>query len=101
MNASWDANLQKYETHTRGSMQDIPTEVCDSYSNNTEINNTEISDTNPILSGRDADKDERSDYREYLLSQLDMTRRGYTYWPAGRMIPHTQVTLWEGACGPR
>ena len=23
-------------------------------------------------------------------------RKGYTYWPAGRMIPHTQVTFWEG-----
>ena len=68
----WDANLQKYETHTHGSMQDIPAEVCDSYSNNTEINNTDISDINPILSGRDVDKDERSDYREYLIEQLDM-----------------------------
>lgn len=27
----WDANLQKYETHTHGSMQDIPAEVCDSF----------------------------------------------------------------------
>ena len=43
-----------------------------SYSNNTEINNTDISDNNPILSGRDVDKDERSDYREYLIEQLDM-----------------------------
>ena len=63
----WDANLQKYETHTHGSMQDIPAKVCDSYSNNTEIKNTDISDTNPILSGRDVDKDERSNYREYLI----------------------------------
>ena len=68
----WDSNLQKYETHTHGSMRDIPAEVCDSYSNNTEKNNTDLSDTNPILSGRDEDKDERSAYREYLLSQLDM-----------------------------
>lgn len=46
----WDSNLQKYETHTHGSMGNIPTEVCDAYANNTEINNTEINKTNPILS---------------------------------------------------
>ena len=68
----WDSNLQKYETHTHGSMGNIPTEVCDAYANNTEINNTEINKTNPILSGRDVDKDERNSYRDYLLSQLDM-----------------------------
>ena len=81
----WDANLQKYETHTHGSMQDIPAEVCDSYSNNTEINNTDISDINPILSGRDVDKDERSDYREYLIEQLDMAVL-YERYPYDREI---------------
>lgn len=45
----WDANLQKYETHTHGSMQDIPAEVCDSYSNNTEINNTDLNETDPSI----------------------------------------------------
>ncbi len=64
--------LAGYEMQTYRSMKHIPTEVCDSYSNNTEINNTDISDTNPILSGRDVDKNERSDYREYLIEQLDM-----------------------------
>ena len=53
-------------------MKHILTEVCDAYANNTEINNTEINKTNPILSGRDVDKDERNSYRDYLLSQLDM-----------------------------
>ena len=81
----WDANLQKYETHTHGSMQDIPAEVCDSYSNNTEIKNTDISDTNPILSGRDVDKDERSNYREYLIEQLDMAVL-YERYPYDREI---------------
>ena len=32
---------KKYEKHTQGSMSDIPLEVCESSSNNTEINNTE------------------------------------------------------------
>lgn len=63
----------------------IPTEVCDSYSNNTEINNTDISDINPILSGTDVDKDERSDYREYLIEQLDMAVL-YEQYPYDREI---------------
>ena len=51
----------------------------------TEINNTDISDTNPILSGRDVDKDERSDYREYLIEQLDMAVL-YERYPYDREI---------------
>ena len=41
-------------------------------SNKTEINNTESNKTNPILSGADKDMDERTSYRNYLNSQLDM-----------------------------
>jgi hypothetical protein len=39
---------------------------------NTERNNTELSNTNPILSGLDVDKDERTIYRDILFEQLDM-----------------------------
>ena len=39
---------------------------------NTERNNTEVSNTNPILSGLDVDKDERAIYRDILFEQLDM-----------------------------
>ncbi len=69
---------KKYEKHTQGSMSDIPLEVCESSSKNTEINNTDISNNNPILSGNnvdndmDKDMDERNAYREYLMEQLSM-----------------------------
>ena len=69
---------KKYEKHTQGSMSDIPLEVCKSSSNNTDINKTDISNNNPILSGNivdnDGDKDmyEREAYRKYLMNQLDM-----------------------------
>ena len=69
---------KKYEKHTQGSMSDIPLEVCESSSNNTEINNTDISKNNPILSGNNVDNDmdkdmeERNAYREYLMEQLSM-----------------------------
>ena len=67
---------KKYEKHTQGSMSDIPLEVCKSSSNNTEINNTDNSNNNPILSGNivdnDKDMDERKAYREYLIEQLSM-----------------------------
>ena len=69
---------QKYEGHTQGSMSDIPLEVCKSSSNNTDINKTDISNNNPILSGNyvdndgDKDMDERNAYREYLMNRLDM-----------------------------
>ena len=68
----WNSYLQKYENHTCRSMEIIPTEVCKSYSNKTEINKTEMNDINPILSGRDEDKDGRSGYHEYLMVKLDM-----------------------------
>ena len=45
-----------------------------SETNKTEKNNTESNKTNPILSGadKDMDMDERTSYRNYLNSQLDM-----------------------------
>ena len=43
-----------------------------SESNKTEKNNTESNKTNLILSGADKDMDERTSYRNYLNSQLDM-----------------------------
>lgn len=43
-----------------------------SETNKTEKNNTESNKTNPILSGADKDMDERTSYRNYLNSQLDM-----------------------------
>lgn len=43
-----------------------------SESNKTEKNNTESNKTNPILSGADKDMDERTSYRNYLNSKLDM-----------------------------
>lgn len=45
---------------------------CKSETNKTEKNNTESNKTNPILSGADKDMDERTSYRNYLNSQLDM-----------------------------
>lgn len=43
-----------------------------SETNKTEKNNTESNKTNPILSGADKDMDERTSYRNYFNSQLDM-----------------------------
>lgn len=43
-----------------------------SETNKTEKNNTESNKTNPILSGADKDMDERTSYRNYHNSQLDM-----------------------------
>ena len=43
-----------------------------SESSKTEKNKTESSKTNPILSGADKDMDERTSYRNYLNSQLDI-----------------------------
>ncbi len=45
---------------------------CECYSNNTEINKTEMNDIHSILSGRDEDKDGRSTYLEHLMIQFDM-----------------------------
>lgn len=68
----WNSYSRKYENHTAGGMKIIPTEVWKSYPNNTDINKTEKNNTNPILSGWDVDKDERSPYREILFEQLEI-----------------------------
>lgn len=68
----WNSYSRKYENHTTGGMEIIPTEVCKSYANNTEYNNTKRNQTNPILSGLDADTVERSIYREILFEQLEI-----------------------------
>ncbi len=70
----WNSNLQKYENHTAGDMKIIPQEVWKSASNNTDKNNTNINDTDPILSGLPVDKDmdERCAYRDYLYEHLEM-----------------------------
>ena len=73
------------ENHQTGVVKITSQDYRKSPSNNTEINNTDISDTNPILSGRDVDKDERSDYREYLIEQLDMAVL-YERYPYDREI---------------
>ena len=53
--------------------------------NKTEKNNTESNKTNPILSGADKDMDERTSYRNYLNSQLDMEIM-YERYPYDREI---------------
>lgn len=67
-----DSYMQKYDRHTGDNVSGIPLKVSGSYTNNTEINNTDYSKNNPILSGMDVDKDERASYHEYLMEQLDM-----------------------------
>ena len=49
-------------------------EVSKEQSNNTDINNTELSNTNPILSDWDVDKDvnERDSYYHYFYDQLEI-----------------------------
>lgn len=66
----WKSYSQEFENHTSGSLKIIPPDEWKSYSNNTEINNTEYINTNPILSGEDVDKDERASYYEYFREQL-------------------------------
>ena len=56
-----------------------------SETNKTEKNNTKSNKTNPILSGADKDMDERTSYRNYLNSQLDMEIM-YERYPYDREI---------------
>ena len=84
----WNSYLKKYENHTAGDMKIIPLEVCKSASNNTDKNNTEDNDTNPILSGISVDKDmdERHAYRDFLYEHLEMEILYEQY-------PHDRETL--------
>ena len=68
----WNSYSQRYENHTAGSMEIIRPEVWKSASNNTDINNTEISNNNPILSDGDVDKSDRESYYHYLYNHLEM-----------------------------
>lgn len=68
----WKSYSQEFENHTSGSLKITPPDEWKSYSNNTEINYTDINKTNPILSAEavDKDEDERASYYEYFKEQL-------------------------------
>lgn len=74
----WNSYSGQYENHTHGGTEIIPTEVCKPYSNNTEYNNTEKSNTNPIQSrwekenSADPDVMIRETYKEILMEQLEI-----------------------------
>ena len=78
----WNSYSRKYENHTAGGMKTTPTEVCKSYPNNTDTNNTKVSHINPIISAGDVDKDvnEREAYRKMLYKALEMDYL-YDYYP--------------------
>ncbi len=68
----WNSYLQKYENHTSRSLRIIPQEVCKSYSNNTDLNNTNTIKTNSILSAEDVDNSKRESFHLYFYDQLDI-----------------------------
>ena len=67
------SNFQEYENQTSGSSKIKPQEVWKSNSNNNDINNTEYSDNNPIVSepdGSDA-MEEYNTYERIIKENLD------------------------------
>lgn len=63
--AVWDAYSRGYVNHTPAGMPLILPGVCNSYPNNTDINNTEISDTESIVSISKNGCDAMDEYRSY------------------------------------
>ena len=84
----WNSYSGQYENNTSGSMKNSPTDVRESYSNNTNTNNIEKNNTNPILSGSDVDKDveERTLYYEILFENMEVEIIKERY-------PHDQETI--------
>ena len=70
----WNSYPGEYEKNTIGSMKNKPTDVGESYSNNTNKNYTEENNTNPIQSVVDVDKDveERNLYYEILCENMEV-----------------------------
>lgn len=97
----WKSNLQEYENHTSGDMKISTQEVWKSYTNNTDINNTNINNIYPILSEEDRDTDERESYCDYLKEHLgyeDLLRN----YPSDReMIEEILELIVDTVCSKR
>ena len=84
----WNSYSGQYENNISGSMKNSPTDVRESYPNNTNTNNMERNNTNPILSESDVDKDveERTLYYEILFENMEVEIIKDRY-------PHDQETI--------
>lgn len=69
--------------------------------NNTNKNNININNTNPILSGTDVDKDEREAYYQYFRNQLDIEIM-YERYPYDREVLNALIDiLVDSVCSQR
>lgn len=69
--------------------------------NNTNKNNININNTNPILSGTDVDKDEREVYYQYFRNQLDIEIM-YERYPYDREVLNALIDiLVDSVCSQR
>lgn len=100
-----------------GPLQNIQVKTSNSYSsghvnvtaqdlekiqgNNTNKNNININNTNPILSGADVDKDEREAYYQYFRNQLDIEIM-YERYPYDREVLNALIDiLVDSVCSQR
>ena len=69
--------------------------------NNTKINNTEIINTNPILSDGDVDKDERASYRMYFYDRLGLEALLHDHPYDGEMLNEIFDLIVDTVCSKR
>lgn len=102
---SLESNFKKYENQTSGSMKIIPQEVRKSNGNNTDINDTDYSDTNPFLSDESREENEamseRCNYRNYFLEQLEYDRLQSEHPYDGDLLEEILELLIDTVCSKR
>ncbi|WP_027204764.1 DUF6017 domain-containing protein [Butyrivibrio fibrisolvens] len=67
-----ESPVRSGENHHTGVVKITSPECRESPPNNTELNNTECSNTNPFLSGERMGTEEREQYRNYFLETLEI-----------------------------
>ncbi len=96
-----ESPVRSGENHHTGVVKITSPECRESPPNNTEINNTECSNTNPFLSGEGMGIEEREQYRNYFMDSLEIECLKQRHQYSADQIDEIVEILLDAVCSKR
>ena len=96
-----ESPVRSGENHHAGVVKITSQECRESPPNNTEINNTECSNTNPFLSGEGMGIEEREQYRNYFMDSLEIECLKQRHQYSADQIDEIVEILLDAVCSKR
>ena len=96
-----ESPVRSGENHHAGVVKITSSECRESPPNNTEINNTECSNTNPFLSGEGMGMEERQQYRNYFVDSLEIECLKQRHQYSADQIDEILEILLDAVCSKR